>query len=1036
MKKNYRRKLLSFCLLLFITLFSGRVMSDNKTVSSDKSGVPIAGKWTGKSFAIKNNVLQIRGGHVYGYFGDKSWTDCKIKLIVKKLAINPNAYFLIRPRAAWEKKFYQVQFRDKQINLGYMLRNDYKPMVNTVKYELPSNKNTVIEISMSDYKMIVKIDSKTIATYNDSEKLIDKGRVLFFFNKCNVDISEVSVNGKAAASSKNEKKPELSLFEQYKRAPNPYRKDLCLDAVLFQQLKAENILRIFKQWGYDDSKLNDLYAFIGQCEQFRREYQNIADKNKLERVKSFYEKNISLINARKRELFLLFKKQPEKKSIKPESLRIGELVLQYRDYSQEEIDNLVFNLVVNGGYNLIKIDKMRQLMTDKDTPGISNLWPHPANLGNIKKIVKAAHKLGVMTNIHLTSAFIPPEVLEAHPDWALINIATGKPYTNKYYKGPGVVCFNNPDFQKPFLQKIKNLFSETDLDSLNIDEIQFFLNTCCGCKYCRKDFKQACGIDIPPFSDDEFWKKHDERYRKWKLFRENTRNRFLAKLLKTAGRKVYLFHYLSMPAATYGTQSSAVVYEADAAVAGATGIEAHGQGSLNPWLYYNNWKAYFSELQYVQSVANKFGNMTWNISYPQLPREDYYKNPLYSNFIPYGHPDSETFFIWALCKTAGNHNWFRRRYVVPSLFEQKYDNIFAGDAKHINISASIGIYYSRTMKSLYSQIEDSWHKVYYWEMRAWADRCAALNIPYNILLEGSLTYDKLKKYSLIILPNTAFMSEKQAMAIKKYVNSGGTVVATHETSLYTLEGKKRPGFLLHDLIGYASGLVGENKYRGTITYSEPVCSKIFGATENLPATTYDGYIMLLKSSEHNGKKPDVLGVYKNINAPAILYKRYGDGNFFYMAGKLALETIRTPEVSTKQKFIAPDSAITTLCDNILTKYNINPPWKVINKPDGVFVNVLKNGENGYRCYLLNVKGAEMKAGNPGKVKLIDYKTVQEKNAKLLINTVEKINTCYGISPDFPGKIKVPFKTVKNGIQIELPIDKLYRFLIIIAERNS
>ena len=65
---------------------------------------------------------------------------------------------------------------------------------------------------------------------------------------------------------------------------------------------------------------------------------------------------------------------------------------------------------------------------------------------------------------------------------------------------------------------------------------------------------------------------------------------------------------------------------------------------------------------------------------------------------------------------------------------------------------------------------------------------------YYALLEGRFLFDfvhedklepsGLAKYNALILPNTALLSDEQCQRLRAYVGSGGSLLATFETSLY------------------------------------------------------------------------------------------------------------------------------------------------------------------------------------------------------------------------------------------------------------
>ena len=56
-------------------------------------------------------------------------------------------------------------------------------------------------------------------------------------------------------------------------------------------------------------------------------------------------------------------------------------------------------------------------------------------------------------------------------------------------------------------------------------------------------------------------------------------------------------------------------------------------------------------------------------------------------------------------------------------------------------------------------------------------------VPFE-MAHDELLDDAASKYSLLILPNIAALSDKQCAQLRDYVRNGGSIVATHETSLY------------------------------------------------------------------------------------------------------------------------------------------------------------------------------------------------------------------------------------------------------------
>ena len=89
-------------------------------------------------------------------------------------------------------------------------------------------------------------------------------------------------------------------------------------------------------------------------------------------------------------------------------------------------------------------------------------------------------------------------------------------------------------------------------------------------------------------------------------------------------------------------------------------------------------------------------------------------------------------------------------------------------------------------------------------------------VPFELVHESQLGPDRLDPFKLLILANTAALSAAQCAAIRAYVDRGGSLLATFESSLYDERGQRRDDFGLADVFGvsFASGPDGpmQNSY--------------------------------------------------------------------------------------------------------------------------------------------------------------------------------------------------------------------------------
>ena len=95
-------------------------------------------------------------------------------------------------------------------------------------------------------------------------------------------------------------------------------------------------------------------------------------------------------------------------------------------------------------------------------------------------------------------------------------------------------------------------------------------------------------------------------------------------------------------------------------------------------------------------------------------------------------------------------------------------------------------------------------------------------IPFNLADERQLAPEYIDRYQVLILANVAALSDTQCRQIRDYVNRGGSIVATHETSLYDEWGKRRSNFALADLFGCDfAGKVDERVQNSYMTVHGP-----------------------------------------------------------------------------------------------------------------------------------------------------------------------------------------------------------------------
>ncbi|MGH9377625.1 MAG: alpha-amylase family protein [Terriglobia bacterium] len=191
---------------------------------------------------------------------------------------------------------------------------------------------------------------------------------------------------------------------------------------------------------------------------------------------------------------------------------------------------------------------------------------------------------------------------------------------------------------------------------------------------------------------------------------------------------------------------------------------------------------------------------------------------------------------------------------------------------------------------------------------------------YYTLLEGrfvfdfvhqeNLTPETLKPYRALLIPNAAYLRDAECKAIRQYVASGGSILATFETSRYNEWGERREDFALSDLFGVsvAGDVVGpfSNSYM-RINQPHPVLDG-FTDTQILPGPEFRVEVSHLKTAALNlsvvpyfpAFPPEM--VYPripNTQEPAGVFRQVGASRVAYFPGDVARTAWRSgnPDLS-------------------------------------------------------------------------------------------------------------------------------------------
>ena len=81
------------------------------------------------------------------------------------------------------------------------------------------------------------------------------------------------------------------------------------------------------------------------------------------------------------------------------------------------------------------------------------------------------------------------------------------------------------------------------------------------------------------------------------------------------------------------------------------------------------------------------------------------------------------------------------------------------------------------------------------------DLLARSGIPHDVVTDFDLTADTLSRYECLLMPTCACLREETADLVRAFVEDGGNLIATFDTSLYNAHGEPLADFALADVFG-------------------------------------------------------------------------------------------------------------------------------------------------------------------------------------------------------------------------------------------
>jgi Hypothetical glycosyl hydrolase 6/Beta-galactosidase trimerisation domain len=396
------------------------------------------------------------------------------------------------------------------------------------------------------------------------------------------------------------------------------------------------------------------------------------------------------------------------------------------------------------------------------------------------EIAGSCRKLGMNVLARTDAHACHHDVYDAHPDWLMVD---GKGNKIRHPSDPDfwLTCALGP-YNFEFMTAVhREIMSKYMVDSIFTN--RWAGSGMCYCEHCQKNFHDFSGLDLPRTSDP-----HDPSRRQYIVWHQKR----LFELWHVWNSTIQAIN----PNASYlanagGGALSDLDMKTFGALAPATMADRQSRrGLMAPWAAGMSAKEFRSTMG-MKPVAgltsvgiddkNRWKDSVQSGDEIRLWMADGIAQNLRPTFTKF---NAKPFDM----------RWFP---VVEQMFNWHYANQeYLRNEKSL---ARVGMVYSQQTGAFYgwpdaaAKVEDPALGFYQALIEA--------AIPFEMVHDGLLDSAHVSQFRTLILPNIAALSTSQCEQISQFVQNGGSVVATYETSLYDEWGVRRPDFGLASLFG-------------------------------------------------------------------------------------------------------------------------------------------------------------------------------------------------------------------------------------------
>ena len=375
---------------------------------------------------------------------------------------------------------------------------------------------------------------------------------------------------------------------------------------------------------------------------------------------------------------------------------------------------------------------------------------------------------------------------QQHPEWRMKDAEGNIVDEDRWppqWAAMGFLCYNSPylDYVKAQVEEIM----EYDVKGFHFDMLWFGgTGKVCYCnEYCRPLFRQRYGIDMP---SRPTW---DDAWRKFLEFRYDSNARFCDELNQVIRRKrpdlSIMYNYHGTPPSSWQVGMLPVKHRLSSDYGTGEGYPPnHGHtyasfmscflGGLKPG---SPWQGVTSRYTRTMNdhTVRPLAEMKWEtftfLSHGGMPL-----------FVDTPEDDGLTLDPVAYDRMGAV---FQEAKKKAEFFGHEHQR-------------QVALYFSSKTRDWYGR-EDA--ETYFRSFMGAHQILIESHIPVEFVFDETVTLETLSRFPVIFLANTAILDQREIELIRHYVEQGGRLLATFETSRFDVGGREQPELGLSQVLG-------------------------------------------------------------------------------------------------------------------------------------------------------------------------------------------------------------------------------------------